>query len=375
MSNDKPTIEDRLAALKSDGAAKPSSATQEAMDRLAADRARDKAKADEAAKAEAAAAARKTETPLQSVGRILKGDEKHNIKNAYGLVGVFGVISGPAKTVSEFTGLTFAFNKAKDAWDNYGAPIRWFAGGTNKFVVKPAVWLGGKWIDMHWDLYKKAAVSKNEDGTTKHHLARGVASAAFSLAATAVVGAVVLDTPVMLYEAGMYGLTAKTEQLYLHGVSPIDSDTYLTGGCPASKARCTENETMPLRIQQSQFLVAKSFIESKGTNVWRPESVATAIPNQRYLCDVTHAGWRWKLMNKVFDVYPYIADVNCDIPQTPLKPNEASSLKQHGIPHAALERPAAIVTTAAVNTNLSPDEVPAPVVTIPYVPAHAPAMA
>lgn len=306
MTDSKKSIEERLAALKGETVETHSagiSAADAALARIAASQDADR---EREASREAAASEASMNIPQQA-SRLLKGDEKNNIKNLYGLVGVFAAagrpLAGPAQFAAKWSGLSWTFNKAKDAWDNYGGPVRWMGGIVNNTVVKPAVW----WTKINWELYKKAAVSYEDDGTKKNHYARGAASIAFSLAATAAIAGAVVPVANIAYDTAMYAATNKTETLWMTGTDLVDEDegVYTAGGC--KELPCSEANSIYFKIRPSLFLEGKTLMESGGRNWWQPETQIAAIPEVTSRCTVEYAGIRFKPLKW----YPYILETQC----------------------------------------------------------------
>ena len=183
-------------------------------------------------------------------------------------------------------------------------------------IFKPARWILWKYIT----LWNKVTYKKDEYGTLRFIKMRGVA--------------IVLTTLFVLYSAPTWGqflfdatilypLTSQTHIVYTKGITEIsvDGDIYSTGGCD-TVPNCSSQDTSAYRIRPLLFNHVWSMIHhfqwSDPFNLFYPDYIARAIPQETAACKVHTWGWRQKFMGnmlyRTWDLYADIVEVySCEI--------------------------------------------------------------
>jgi hypothetical protein len=118
--------------------------------------------------------------------------------------------------------------------------------------------------------------------------------------------------------AVLYPLTSKTHTVYMNGQQKISDnpDVYEAGGCD-DHAHCSDADTSTYRIRSTPFNQLWSMVKyaewADPINLFYPDYVARAIPQQSSLCTVHTYGWRQKLigrsMYRTWDMYSDILKV------------------------------------------------------------------
>lgn len=186
----------------------------------------------------------------------------------------------------------------------------------NWLFWKPAKWIFWKYVAL-WNL---VTYKNDQYGTRIFSKIRGVTM----VIAT---GGFLYATPAMadfVWDAAiLYPLTSKVHTVYMNGqqkVPGLDEEIHEAGGCDDHPG-CSGTETSAYRIRSTPFnqfwSIVRHFEWYDPVNLFYPDYIARAIPQQTSKCLIHSYGWRQKFVGRSlyrsFDMYADILEViKCD---------------------------------------------------------------
>lgn len=116
----------------------------------------------------------------------------------------------------------------------------------------------------------------------------------------------------------LYPLTSSVHTVYMNGQEkvPNEPEVHEAGGCD-EKPGCSSAETSAYRIRSTPFnqlwSIWHHFKWNDPVNLYYPDFIARAIPNQTAECVIHSYGWRQKIINKnvyrTLDMYADILEI------------------------------------------------------------------